>query len=456
MKMPTSFALKCQPPILAAITGLFGLANLAPAQNWQATTAPTLPWRAVAASADFTHLVATAVGVNFECHCPIPYPIYTSSDSGASWAPSGTPAGNWAAVAASADGTKIAAASHSSEASGYSGLIYTSSDFGATWSHTNAPLNDWWAIASSADGGKLIAASSLDYGDGLIYNSTNSGATWNPTTAPPRDWISVASSADGVKLVASEGFPGFIHISNDSGKTWSQTSAPSNRWSSVACSADGTLIVASADTVFDNDFSGDGLIYISTNSGANWTPAGVPTNHWTSVGCSADGIKLWAASEYQPDEDPDYPGDGLIYSSTNSGRTWITNDMLGGGVVDQIVTCADGNKLLGIGFRDTYNGIFAAPLWVWPYSGPWSPTNAPPPPPHLEIGLTGGAPTLSWLVPSTGFVLQQKSDVAEPMWTDLPAIPALDFTNVNYTVSILPSFARGASFYRLKQQGNTK
>jgi hypothetical protein len=57
---------------------------------------------------------------------------------------------------------------------------------------------------------------------------------------------------------------------------------------------------------------------------------------------------------------------------------------------------------------------------------------------------------LSWLVPSTSFVLQQSFDLSSPNWTDTPTAPTLDFTNLHYEVTVSPSL--GSRFYRLKQQ----
>ena len=56
---------------------------------------------------------------------------------------------------------------------------------------------------------------------------------------------------------------------------------------------------------------------------------------------------------------------------------------------------------------------------------------------------------VSWLVPSTSFVLQQSFDLGSPNWTDVPTAPTLNFTNLHYQVAVSPSFAAG--FYRLKQ-----
>jgi hypothetical protein len=81
--------------------------------------------------------------------------------------------------------------------------------------------------------------------------------------------------------------------------SWQLTSAPANAWTSVATSADGARLVA----------VGGHFIYTSTNYGSTWISNDAPaTVSWTSVASSADGTKLVAT------------GGGAVY--TNSGTTW--------------------------------------------------------------------------------------------------------------------------------------
>ena len=108
------------------------------------------------------------------------------------------PSNGWCSVAASADGTKLVAASgYSSE-----GLIYTSTNSGTSWAATAAPTNSWISVASSPEGAKLAALATHGPGLGVVYLSTNSGATWVSTGAPAWQWRAVALSADGSNLVA--------------------------------------------------------------------------------------------------------------------------------------------------------------------------------------------------------------------------------------------------------------
>ena len=86
--------------------------------------------------------------------------------------------------------------------------------------------------------------------------------------------------------------------STASAQTWTQTSAPSNTWFGVAISQDGNRLAA----------VGGHVIYTSTNYGSTWVSNDAPnTVSWYSVASSADGTKLVSVS-------------GAIY--TNSGTTW--------------------------------------------------------------------------------------------------------------------------------------
>jgi hypothetical protein len=396
--------------------------------NWTRTSAPINYWTSVASSADGTKLVATS---DWEL-------IYTSTNSGTTWTPTSAPSNSWSAVASSADGTKLVAVASP-------GAVYTSSDSGGTWAPTSAPSNRWHSVASSSGGDRLVAVAARGFlgntnydGDGLIYTSSDSGTTWTQISAPSNYWTSVASSADGAKLVAVAGpdpfwngpnwgdlGDGFIYTSGNSGVTWSPTGAPSNFWTSVASSADGVKLVAAAHWSSE--------IYTSSNSGATWTPTSAPSNYWTSVASSSDGDKLVAVGSGP------YPNWLYIYISMNSGATWTAADTPATfGDWSAVASSADGSNIVAVG----HNAICLLR----------SPAPAPPlpPSPQLAVGLSGTTLGLSWLVPSTRFVLQQNSDLSSTNWVEVPTLPTLDLTNLHQRLTLTPSL--GSSFFRLKQQ----
>jgi hypothetical protein len=217
----------------------------------------------VASSADGTKLVAVGYGGIFGS-------IYLSADSGGTWTTPGGPAGFWlgniwSSVASSADGTNLVAAAEATLADGsfLPGPIYTSTNAGASWMPSGAPSNVWYSVACSADGTKLVAAAyagpSQNGGTGLIYTSADSGVTWTNASLPTNYWMSAASSTDGTQLIAVSLFnqspqnPGVIWRSTNSGVNWNED-ALTGYFSSAASSADGTIL-AVADVARDGIYT---------------------------------------------------------------------------------------------------------------------------------------------------------------------------------------------------------
>src|ERR1017187_10351692 len=300
------------------------------------------------------------------------------------------------------------------------GGLFTVADpaFSQNWTQTGAPSTNWYSVASSADGTKLVA----EVVSGGIYTSTNSGATWTLTSAPSESWQGVASSADGVKLVATVNGGG-IYTSTNSGGTWTQTSLPGTEWLSVASSADGTKLIA-------GDISGGppGFgIYTSTNSGVTWISNSVSSFrfnlNWSSVAMSADGTKLVAVNW----ADGNIASVSSIYTSTNSGATWQTNNAPNK-AWQSVVSSADGGKLVA--------AVEGGGLWI----------SQTTPAPHMNITPTNGNLMLSWMVPSTNFVMQESPDLAS--WADMTNPPVLNLTNLQDEVILPPTNSSG--FYRLK------
>jgi hypothetical protein len=251
------------------------------------------PSHAIASSADGN--TVAAVGGNSGSV------IWASTNGALTWFSNNVAGVNFlGSITLSADG-KILAVAAGFHSPGYSpGPIFISTNSGLTVTPTSAPTNNWAALASSANGTRLVAATITSSASGLIYTSTNSGLTWAPTTAPTNNaWMSVASSADGVKLIAASAV--CVYTSTNGGTTWISNNLPDVQWISAASSADGTkLAVVSVANI--------GLIYTSTNSGATWTSNSVPTGGWAAVASSADGNQLLAA--------PNYPAGPLFISRT--------------------------------------------------------------------------------------------------------------------------------------------
>lgn len=165
---------------------------------------------------------------------------------------------SWKAIASSSNGVKLAAVVDD-------GYIYTSSDSGATWAERTSPgLRYWQAIAMSSDGTKLAAygASASNYtgNSSYIYTSSDSGVTWSERTGTGQQlWQSVTVSGDGTKLYAQAGSS--LYVSTDMGATWNQRTLPIGA-SSFASNSNGSTLAIAAPYDY---------VYTSTDSGVTWT-----------------------------------------------------------------------------------------------------------------------------------------------------------------------------------------
>jgi DNA-binding beta-propeller fold protein YncE len=383
------------------------------------TSMPNGTWESVASSADGNKLVAVVSSVNKEYGA-----IYISTNSGVTWVrATNAPVAAWNSVASSADGTKLTAVAYGSRT--FDG-IYISTNSGVTWvSAAKAPVAAWNSVASSTDGTKLAAVAYGGAFDG-VYISTNAGTTWIRQTngLVGTNFFYIASSADGNKLIAAQGGSGssngFIFTSTNRGISWTQaTNVPVSQWYSVASSANGENLLACAYS---------GRVYISTNSGVDWMPTALPTNNWNSVAESTDGTKLVAlANSVSPTFGV---GRGPIWTSMDSGNTWVSNSVASAAWVCAAMS-ADGNKIVAsIGYPSSTGGVYISQTT---------------PASQLNLTSSNGNLMVSWLIPSTGFALQQSPDLVA--WSDVTNNPALNLTNLQNQVTLPLSVSNG--FYRL-------
>jgi len=291
----------------------------------------------------------------------------------------------------------------------------------------NAPTYNYTSdvqfIVSSKDGGKLFLALGgrqyrLNSSASPLYTSADLGMTWTSNNAPVTTWQCAAASADGNKLVAVINGGG-IYTSTNFGLTWISNMAPNKSWTAVASSADGTKLVAAATGPVGGGINSGG-IYTTTNAGINWVSNSVPNAAWFSVASSADGNKLVAAAG-------GYSASGPIYSSTNSGVNWVSNSAP---ITHwtSVVSSADGSK--------QYASIVPGALCY---------SSVMPPSPQLNISPSSNCVALSWIIPSTDFVLQQSTDLIS--WTNITDTPTLNLTNLQNQVSLSPS--NSVDFFRL-------
>ncbi len=122
-------------------------------------TVTTKPITGLVISTDGTRLAACALGGG----------ISVSTNSGTSWNLTSAPTLNWNCLAASADCTRLVAGVSN-------GVIYASANFGGTWTQLIGSTNQVWsALASSDDGTKLAGA--VNTASGGIYYSTATTAS---------------------------------------------------------------------------------------------------------------------------------------------------------------------------------------------------------------------------------------------------------------------------------------
>ncbi len=408
---------------VTALTCLTAAVNSSPAQSWILTSAPTNSWAAVASSADGTKLVAVPwrLPTGHVIYTPLYTPTlytYTSTNSGADWTANSNTTSSWVSVASSADGNRLVAVASL-------GAVYASPDSGGTWSNVlnlNITPNGFGcSVASSTDGTKLAAL----IAPSCIFTSTNSGLTWISNHAAAfssssASFSSIASSADGTKLAVTF-TGGNVCTSTNSGTTWKSNNLPALDWNGIACSADGNKLV------LVTGWYGDPTpIYLSTNGGTTWQMSSAPTNlntSWKTAAMSADGSKIvavtgWAAAQSGP-----------IYTSLDSGLTWVSNSAPIASWAS-VASSADGGKFVA---AVDGGGIYTS------QSSPAS---------QLNIAPSGGEIALSWIVPSVNFALRQNSDLTTTNWTDVDIPSTLNLTNLQYQVTV-PS-AAGQQFYRIE------
>jgi hypothetical protein len=149
------------------------------------------------------------------------------------------------------------------------------------------------------------------------------------------------------------------NLSDSIGASW--TARDSSRvWTAVASSADGTKLVATVK---------GGLIYTSTNSGVTWMPqsgSGSGGRNWSSVASSADGTRLVAGV-----------GDivsltGNLWTSVDSGVSWTLRDSARQWV--SVASSSDGTRLVAANYTGSaspgiYDSVNSGTNWVLHTSG---------------------------------------------------------------------------------------
>jgi hypothetical protein len=115
-----------------------------------------------------------------------------------------------------------------------------------------------------------------------------------------------------------------------------------------------------------------------------------------------------------------------IWISTNSGANWTSNSIAG--TWNGVALSADSGKLFAAN---------TSPGAIW--------TSQTTPMPQLNITPDF---KISWLMPSTNFVLQQSSDLSN--WIDVTDAPALNLCMLQDEIVLSPT--NNSGFYRLESR----
>jgi hypothetical protein len=211
---------------------------------------------------------------------------------------------------------------------------------------TSASGRDYLAVASDASGLHLVATS-----DEGFWTSSNGGFSW--TNVGGNSIGSLASNSTGAVVIGAEGCEGgtvLMWLLTSSGATWSST-RPTGFPAGVgpvAMDATGHRFVAAA-------WSGD--IWTSSNSGATWTdrtPSGpAQVQIWTSLASSSTATHLVAIAGGSCPASPGPQSTGDIWTSTDSGATWIdrtppTGPVHGAGFT-AVASDSSGTNLVAVG-----------------------------------------------------------------------------------------------------------
>jgi uncharacterized repeat protein (TIGR02543 family) len=276
--------------------------------------------------------------------------IWTSSDSGATWIDRSTAAGSrkWQAVALSQSSDVIYGVVAN-------GGVYKSLDFGATWSLTSAPICNYVGVATS--GSTNVSVACAGAGTGRIYVNTNAGIgdinTWPVSVGTSGlNFTDLESSSDGTKLIASV-WQGGVYTANDGTFSYVNkmtTPLTTYAWSAVGINSDGTKLIATSRLTGGN-------VYTSTDSGATWIASsgtnganrGGTSGDWISAAISSDGSTLVAATF----------SSGGVTVSRDDGATWAFQNLSRRNFIETTV-CGNGGRLAVGSYGTTSGNIFQA------------------------------------------------------------------------------------------------
>lgn len=360
--------------------------------------------------------------------------IYLSTNGGTGWAISGS--GSASRVACSTDGQVLFGVGSNG------GWVTTNG--GTTW--FQSLYGSYVGCAMSGNGKTLVAFPVLVVDQFPPFNSyptqfavsTNYGVNWWTASVPFSSWGFGAISSNGNVLFAG-GIAG-MYRSTNSGANWSQLSTPTpndsgNSTLGIASTRDGRCVVGIFGAGIFNPpgylpYPGfKRWIYTSTNSGASWVSNSVPVTNWNAVAISDDGVTLAAVyGAYLANSGPSpLPTVGGIYTSGNAGANWEANSV----PITNWLGCAvsgDGNQV--VASMESGQVFIRRP-------------SLPPP----QLSLVNSALSVSWPTSAVEVVLQQSADIGTASWVDITN--ATTVTNGQNVIQLAPTGSQG--YFRLRR-----
>jgi len=207
--------------------------------------------------------------------------MYVSSNAGVSWIDYGPP-GPWTSISCDSTGQYMAAGQI-----GVGASVYTSSDYGLNWTPRNRGAET------------IVTTGQYLFGldEGVIVRSINYGANFEiPSSVSNVTMYSIASSADGQYVFAC-GDSG-LYTSANYGETFEETYMSGYWWRGMAASATGLYAVTSR---IDSDDDYSRQIFTTTDYGTTWTQTGqfrsLPQNK-TFITMTPDGVNYTVANGY--------------------------------------------------------------------------------------------------------------------------------------------------------------
>jgi hypothetical protein len=193
-----------------------------------------------------------------------------------------------------------------------------------SWAKKSSLAGVQWLGLDASSNGQYVIGGQ---NNGDVFTSTDGGGSWKKHDLGKGQWWGVTISSDGRKLMAAS-LTG-VHLSDNGGDTWTKANLPAGDWTRVASSNDGTRLAVS-------DYSANGSVYTSNDSGTTWVKRISSSGfRWQSMESSADGRVIFSGTN-----------GGAMYVSKDYGSTWSVVTSLGNGDWHDLDVSSDGSRVI--------------------------------------------------------------------------------------------------------------